>query len=104
MTLRNASLAVLCVTLLMAPKAAAACAVCMAGNDEANRDAFLITTGLLSVLPPALIGGAVWWLRKRARALHEHAEARALGTAAATARTRSTATASASLDPSNGAS
>lgn len=72
--------AALVALLVAAPRIAEACAVCMAGNDEANRNAFLLTTGFLSVLPPALVGGAVWWLRRRARTLREEALARELGT------------------------
>lgn len=58
---------------VLAPRAAGACSVCMTGRDDETRAAFLATTALLSVLPLALIGGFVWWLRRRARALSQAA-------------------------------
>ncbi|MGH0032728.1 MAG: hypothetical protein ACQGVC_23290 [Myxococcota bacterium] len=54
---------------LLLPTTAAACAVCIGGQTEETRYAFLWTTGFLSVLPLGMIGGAVWWLRRRAREL-----------------------------------
>jgi len=54
---------------VLAPRAAGACSVCMTGRDDETRAAFLATTALLSVLPLALVGGMVWWIRRRARAL-----------------------------------
>ena len=50
-----------------APELARACAVCTAGRDDETQAAFLGTTAFLSVLPLALIGGFVWWLRRRVR-------------------------------------
>lgn len=55
--------------LALAPRAALACSVCMSGRDDGTRNAFLATTGLLTVLPLIMVGGLVWWLRRRARAL-----------------------------------
>jgi len=55
--------------LVIAPQVASACAVCTAGRDDETLAAFLGTTAFLSVLPLALIGGFVWWLRRRIRAL-----------------------------------
>lgn len=46
--------------------AAAACPVCFDRDDEA-RIAFLATTGLLTLLPLGMVGGAVVWVRKRSR-------------------------------------
>lgn len=43
------------------PEFAAACAVCGAGEEE-SRSAFIWTTVMLSVLPPAMVGGVIWWL------------------------------------------
>lgn len=51
------------------PRAAWACAVCVAGSDDGSRAAFLVTTVFLSVLPLAAVGAIVWWLRRRAREL-----------------------------------
>ena len=50
----------------VAPRAASACAVCFSGSDE-SRLAFILTTALLSGLPLAMIGGAVYWVSRRAR-------------------------------------
>ncbi len=59
------------VLALWAPRVAHACSVCGAGRDDETRAAFLITTGFLTVLPLLLVGGVVWWLRRRARELEE---------------------------------
>ena len=65
-----AALGVLAVVLF--PDGALACPGCIAGTEE-NRVAFLVTTGLLSFLPLMMIGGVIYWLRKRARRLEEEA-------------------------------
>ncbi len=49
------------------PRAAWACAVCAGQDDAAVSLAILKGTALLSLLPLALIGGLVWFLRRRAR-------------------------------------
>lgn len=49
------------------PELASACPVCTAGREEENRQAFLVTTLFLSLLPLSMVGGLVWWLRRRAR-------------------------------------
>lgn len=46
---------------LALPELASACSVCAGGGEE-SRDAFIWTTVMLSVLPPAMVGGLVWWL------------------------------------------
>jgi hypothetical protein len=52
----------------LVPELAAACAVCGAGvDDDQSRFAYLITTGALSVLPLALFGGILLWLRRQHR-------------------------------------
>ena len=56
---------------LAAPEAASACAVCTGGGTDEVRYAFIWTTGFLSALPLGLIGGLVWFLRRRARELAE---------------------------------
>jgi hypothetical protein len=61
--------AALCVLLVAAPKLALACSVCMSGRDAPTRNAFLLTTALLTVLPLAAVGGFVWWMRRRLREL-----------------------------------
>jgi hypothetical protein len=55
--------------LLVAPEAAQACSVCSAAETDSVREAFLVTTVLLSVLPLLLVGGFAWWLRRRVREL-----------------------------------
>lgn len=74
---------------LWLPRAAEACYVCMAGRDEATRFAFVATTGLLTFLPMALVGGLVWWLRRRARQLETEASEDDASGAAAFSRTSS---------------
>lgn len=61
---------------LALPGAAAACAVCAGGGEE-SRSAFIWTTVMLSVLPPAMVGGLVWWLWRLHRQRDRHA--RSLG-------------------------
>jgi hypothetical protein len=73
--------------LLVAPRAAEACAVCTGGRDDETRSAFLLTTLFMSVAPLALVGGFVWWLRRRFHKLA--AEQRPVAPAAAVSRTAS---------------
>jgi len=61
--------ALLATFLLLAPRASFACAVCMSGREEASKWAFIATTVGLSLLPLGLIGGTVWWIRRRLREL-----------------------------------
>jgi hypothetical protein len=60
-------LALFGVAVALAPRAAWACAVCTGQDDAAVSLAMLKGTALLSLLPLALIGGLVWYLRRRAR-------------------------------------
>jgi len=54
--------------LVVVPEWAAACAVCGAGvDDDQSRVAYLITSAVLSVLPLALFGGFLLWLRRQHR-------------------------------------
>jgi hypothetical protein len=62
--------------LVAAPDLASACAVCMGGTGGGTLRAFAIGTLFLSLLPLAMIGGMVWWLRRRARAIAREAELR----------------------------
>ena len=54
------------VLLAVLPDVAHACPVCFDARDE-NRQAFLVTTAFLSLLPLGMVAGAGLWLRKRAR-------------------------------------
>ena len=49
--------------LLALPEAAYACAVCGAAVDR-SKSVFLGTTILLSLLPLAMIGAALWWIAR----------------------------------------
>jgi hypothetical protein len=54
--------------LVALPDFASACAVCGAGvDDDQSRIAYLLTTAALSLLPLALFGGFVLWVRRQLR-------------------------------------
>lgn len=48
------------------PNAASACAVCFGGEDD-NRQAFIDTTVILTMVPLLLIGGFIWLMVRRIR-------------------------------------
>jgi len=56
--------AFLALAIVLLPDLASACAVCFSGSAQ-TRGAFVATTILLTVLPLALVGGFLWWLRAR---------------------------------------
>ena len=58
---------VIAIVLALLPTAAAACPVCGFGEDE-SRGAYIGTAVFLSVLPLALIGGFVLFLRRLMKA------------------------------------
>ena len=66
----------------LAPAIALACPVCFDAN-EANRDAYVGTTVLLSLLPLAFVGAVVLALRARSRAREKAHETSPLGVAPA---------------------
>jgi len=86
---RAAALAALLLAGLLAPDAAHACAVCTGNDSAAVSWALLKGTALLSLTPLAIIGGGVWYLRRRARqiAASEAERAGAERPAAPSART-----------------
>jgi len=47
-----------------------ACPVCFSANKK-SRTAFLVTTGLLSAMPWMIIGGGVFWYKRRLRKIDE---------------------------------
>lgn len=47
-----------------------ACPTCASPLEE-NRQAFVDTTILLTLVPLAMIGGFVWWLRRKARSIEQ---------------------------------
>lgn len=67
-TLRKRTLTILmaALVLLMTTAPAWACPVCFSANKK-SRAAFIFTTGLLSVMPWAMIGGGVFWYQRRLR-------------------------------------
>lgn len=68
--------------LLALPEAVWACPVCFDARDE-NRQAFLATTALLTLLPLGMVGGVGIWLRRRVKALDEADAAERSGAGAA---------------------
>ena len=52
---------------------ASACPTCASPLEE-NRQAFVDTTILMTLVPLAMIGGFVWWLRRKARSLEDRPE------------------------------
>lgn len=66
--------------LLALPGTAAACPMCLSGGGGTGK-AFAIGSLFLSITPLAVIGSAVWYLRRRARALRDAEDARALSVA-----------------------
>jgi len=51
------------VSLLLTPLEAEACPVCFSAK-EGSRQAFILTTALLTFLPLGMIGSLLFWLRK----------------------------------------
>lgn len=49
---------------------AAACPSCASPLEE-NRQAFVDTTIFLTAVPLVLIGGMIWWIRRRLRAMED---------------------------------
>ena len=66
---RLASLVALAIVL--SPQLAKACSVCTTGKDDETRAAFVAMTAFMTFLPLGLIGGFVWWLRRRALAMQQ---------------------------------
>jgi hypothetical protein len=79
--LRALALAFGAIAIVATPRLAAACAVCQGGVGGGTSRAFAIGSLLLSVVPLAVVGAAVFYLRRRARALEIEASARSLATA-----------------------
>ena len=60
-------LRLLALLILLSPSVAQACAVCFSGRSDEQREAFLLTTGLLTFLPLILLGFGVWAFIRRVR-------------------------------------
>ncbi len=56
--------AVVAAAIVCAPGPGYACAVCLSATDE-YREAFTLTTAILTALPLLMIGSLVFWLRRR---------------------------------------
>jgi hypothetical protein len=54
--------------VFVVPEAVYACPVCFDSSDE-NRQAFLVTTAFLSLLPLGMVAGAGLWIRRRSKEL-----------------------------------
>ncbi|MFW2388272.1 MAG: hypothetical protein ACN4G0_08045 [Polyangiales bacterium] len=61
------------VALSWAADSAYACPSCASPLEE-NRQAFVDTTVFLTVVPLMMMGGFVWWLRRRIRAMEDAPE------------------------------
>ena len=73
-SLRSSLAGLLASALLLAPRVAFACSVCTGGQKAEVNRAFLVGSLFLSVLPLLAAGTAVWWLRRRARAIEVTAQ------------------------------
>ncbi len=65
---QSAFLAIFATVLWLWPAIAEACPVCFNPTEE-SRMGFILTTVFLTVLPLSMIGGMVYWLVRRSRAL-----------------------------------
>jgi hypothetical protein len=69
----RASVATAAVAVAWAADLAYACPSCASPLEE-NRQAFVDTTVFLTVVPLMMMGGFIWWLRRRIRAMDDRAE------------------------------
>jgi len=72
--IRNAIAVATTALLVSWPELLHACSVCFSGRGEQSRVAFRDTTIFLSTLPLLAVGGVVWWLFRRVRALEADAQ------------------------------
>jgi len=56
---------------LLAPVSVRACSVCLGNGTADNRIEFILTTAFMTFLPLGLIGGLVYWFRRRYLSLAE---------------------------------
>ena len=74
--LRGRTLALLAPLLVLLPRISEACAVCSAGRDDESRWAFILMTAFMTLMPFVLVGGVIFWLRRRLidlEAVHDEA-------------------------------
>ena len=50
---------------VVVPRLTEACSVCSAGREDETRTAFIVTTAGMTALPFILVGGMVWYVRRR---------------------------------------
>jgi len=75
------------VLVLLAPLDAAACPLCIAAQDKSVQIAYMAASAFMTFLPLGLIGGLVYWLRRRARQLALEEEAGVIRLPSSSART-----------------
>ena len=63
--------ALVALVVFLGPGVAAACTVCMGGQEEASRQAFVLTTALMTFLPLTILAIAAWWFLRYALAREE---------------------------------
>lgn len=62
---------------LAAPGAALACSVCIGAESADTRIAYRAMTAFMTFTPLAIVGGVVYWIHRRFKALDAEHEARA---------------------------
>ena len=73
MRVARASVAAALVALAWVADLAYACPSCASPLEE-NRQAFVDTTVFLTVVPLMMMGGFIWWFRRRMRAMDDALE------------------------------
>jgi hypothetical protein len=63
--------------ILLVPGLAQACAVCFSGRSDETRQAFIGSTAFMTFLPILVVGGVVWWFRRRVLAMQAEERASA---------------------------
>lgn len=56
---------------LALPDVASACAMCTSAQDDTVQAAFAIASLFMTLMPLAVVGGLVWFLRRRAQKLRD---------------------------------
>ena len=76
---------------LLAPVEASACPLCIAAQDANVQIAYMLASAFMTFLPLGLIGGLIFWLRRRARHLAVEHEAGVIRLPSAGARAKTAA-------------
>jgi hypothetical protein len=72
--LKSGWLSAVALLVVWSPRISQACSVCGVGREDENRLAFILTTVFLTFLPLSMIGGIVWYLRRRYLQLESESE------------------------------